>query len=159
MHDGNQKVFLYLSENSTGKKMQDPYDLQRFLDAQERSFEKACQELSQGHKESHWMWYIFPQLRGLGGSAMSNRYGISGSAEAQVYLEHPVLGPRLRRCTELVVLVKDRSIDQIFEDPDDLKFRSCMTLFSTVAEKGSIFSEALKKYFGGKPDERTIARL
>jgi|SRR5579884_3786254 len=139
--------------------MSDPHNLQRFLDAQDRWFERACQELGAGQKQSHWMWFIFPQLKGLGGSAMSNLYGISGLTEAQAYLEHPILGPRLRQCTQLALNIKDRSIDEIFGDPDDLKFRSCITLFSMVAEKDSVFTEALKKYFGGKPDPLTISRL
>jgi uncharacterized protein (DUF1810 family) len=137
----------------------DPYDLQRFVDAQSDCFEQVCRELSQGHKQSHWMWFIFPQLKGLGHSAMANRYQISSQLEAEAYLRHPILGSRLRHCTQLVLLVEGRSIEQIFASPDDLKFRSAMTLFANTAAENKIFKDALQKYFAGIPDHLTIARL
>ena len=136
----------------------DPYDLQRFVDAQSHCFEQVCRELSEGHKQSHWMWFIFPQLKGLGHSALAKRYAIS-SHEVDAYLEHPILGSRLRHCTQLVMLVEGRSINQIFETPDDLKFRSSMTLFASTASENKIFKDALQKYFAGKPDQFTIDRL
>ncbi len=137
----------------------DPYNLEQFIEAQNRWIEQVQKELQDGHKQSHWMWFIFPQLKGLGHSAMANRYGISSGKEAQAYLTHPILGSRLRHCTSLVLLVKGRSIEQIFEDPDDLKFRSSMTLFASVDSESAIFRNALKKYFAGKPDQLTIQRL
>jgi uncharacterized protein (DUF1810 family) len=137
----------------------DPYNLQRFIDAQERYYERACQELSAGYKQSHWMWFIFPQLKGLGHSAMANQYGISSLREAQAYLAHALLGPRLTSITELVLTVQRRSARQIFGDPDDLKFRSCMSLFDKAASGSNVFQEALQKYFDGKPDPLTIERL
>jgi uncharacterized protein (DUF1810 family) len=127
----------------------DPYDLQRFVDAQSHCFAQVCRELSEGHKQSHWMWFIFPQLTGLGHSAMANRYAISSRQEAEAYLKHPILGSRLRHCTQLVLLVEGRSIDQVFAAPDDLKFRSSMTLFASTATENKIFKDALQKYFGG----------
>ena len=137
----------------------DPYDLQRFLDAQSRCFERVCRELSEGYKQSHWMWFIFPQFKGLGHSAMANRYAISSREEAAAYLRHPVLGSRLRHCTELVISIEGRTIEEIFGDPDDLKFRSSMTLFANAAEDKRIFEDALGKYFSGKPDPLTLDRL
>ena len=137
----------------------DPYDLQRFVDAQSRCFDRVCRELSEGHKRSHWMWFIFPQLKGLGHSAMAIRYAISSSQEAEAYLRNPILGPRLRQCTQLVMLVEGRSIERIFGTPDDLKFRSSMTLFANTSGEDKIFQEALRKYFAGKPDPLTIDLL
>jgi len=137
----------------------DPYDLQRFVDAQSRCFEQVCRELSAGHKQSHWMWFIFPQLAGLGHSAMANRYAISSRQEAEAYLRNSVLGSRLRHCTQLVMLVEGRSIEQIFQSPDDLKFRSSMTLFANTAVESKIFKDALQKYFAGIPDQLTVDRL
>jgi len=137
----------------------DPYDLKRFLDAQDPVYERVCGELRKGRKESHWIWFIFPQLRGLGSSQTAARFGISSRQEAEAYLEHPVLGPRLRECTSLVNLIEGRSIDQIFGYPDDLKFRSSMSLFANVASDHQIFEQALQKYFGGEPDPLTLDRL
>lgn len=137
----------------------EPYDLQRFVEAQAGCFERVCQELRNGRKESHWMWFIFPQLKGLGRSSMAERYGISSREEAEAYLAHPVLGARLRQCTELVLAVEGRSVEQIFGFPDDLKFRSSMTLFACVDSGESVFKIALKKYFAGKLDQLTIERL
>jgi len=137
----------------------DLYDLQRFVEAQHGSFEQACTELRQGHKQSHWMWFIFPQLRGLGSSPLAVKYAISSKQEAQAYLNHSILGPRLTHCTELVVTVEGRSIEQIFGSPDDLKFRSSMTLFANVVSENNVFKQALEKYFAGEPDRLTIDRL
>src|SRR5713101_3889537 len=111
----------------------DPYNIERFIEAQNRWIEQVQKELQDGHKQSHWMWFIFPQLKGLGHSAMAIRYAISSSQEAEAYLRNPILGPHLRQCTQLVMLVEGRSIERIFGTPDDLKFRSSMTLFASTA--------------------------
>jgi uncharacterized protein (DUF1810 family) len=139
--------------------MNDPYDLQRFVDAQNPVFEQVCADLREGSKEGHWMWFVFPQLKGLGQSWMATRYGIASRQEAEAYLQHPILGPRLRECTRLVNLLEGRWIDQIFGYPDNLKFRSCMTLFARVASDNKVFLNALEKYFGGEGDRLTLARL
>lgn len=136
--------------------MDDPFNLQRFVDAQEDVYAEVCAELRRGRKESHWIWFIFPQLRGLGSSSTSNYYGISGAAEAAAYLAHPVLGERLRECTTIVNALEGRSASEIF-GWDDVKFRSSMTLFAAVAE--SVFQQALEKYFAGRGDEVTLSRL
>ena len=137
----------------------DRYDLQRFVEAQSGLYERVCRELEEGRKRSHWMWFIFPQWKGLGHSAMAERYGISSRGEAEAYLAHPLLGSRLRHCTELVVAMDGRTVEQIFGTPDDMKFRSSMTLFASVDAEGSVFARALEKYFGGTPDQLTIERL
>ena len=139
--------------------LSDPFDLQRFVDAQNPVYEKVCAELRKGRKEGHWIWFIFPQLRGLGHSAMASAFGISSRQEAVAYLDHAALGPRLRECTRLVNLVDGREIEQIFGYPDDLKFRSSMTLFGSAASDNQVFQEALDKYFGGEPDRLTLDRL
>jgi len=139
--------------------LSDPFDLQRFVNAQNPVYEKVCEELRKGRKEGHWIWFIFPQLRGLGHSAMATAFGISLRQEAAAYLDHAVLGPRLRECTRLVNLVEGREIDQILGYPDDLKFRSSMTLFASVASDNQVFRDALDKYFGGEPDPLTLDRL
>ena len=139
--------------------MNDPFDLQRFIKAQDPVYDTVCAELRNGRKESHWMWFIFPQLRGLGHSQMAIKYGVSSRQEAEAYLKHPILGPRLRECTRLVNLVEGRSINQILGCPDDLKFRSSMTLFASVTPDNHIFTAALQKYFGGEPDRLTLERL
>jgi uncharacterized protein (DUF1810 family) len=139
--------------------MDDPYDLQRFVKAQDRVFEEVRAELREGRKESHWMWFVFPQIKGLGQSQTANTFGISSREEAGAYLSHPILGPRLRECTRLVNLVEGRSIEEIFGYPDDLKFRSSMTLFAQVTTENECFVEALAKYFDGRPDHRTLERL
>lgn len=136
----------------------DPYDLQRFVTAQNPVFEEVKAELRSGQKTSHWMWFIFPQLKGLGDSHMATKYGISSRQEAEAYLQHPILGPRLKECTQLVTLLNGPSISEIFEYPDDLKFRSSMTLFASTSD-GQIFKDALQKYFAGEPDRLTIQRL
>jgi uncharacterized protein (DUF1810 family) len=137
----------------------DPYDLQRFVDAQNPVYEQVCSELRGGRKETHWMWFVFPQLKGLGHSWMANRYAISSRGEAEEYLRHSILGPRLRECTRLVNLVEGHSIEEIFNYPDNLKFQSCMTLFAQVASDNEIFMSALQKYFRGQPDGLTLDRL
>jgi uncharacterized protein (DUF1810 family) len=137
----------------------DPYRLDRFVQAQNRVYPQVLQELRQGQKRSHWMWFIFPQIRGLGSSPTAVEFAISSREEAASYLAHPVLGPRLEECTRLVMQIKDRPIDQIFPYPDDLKFCSSMTLFAEAAADRPVFQEALQKYFGGQSDERTLALL
>ena len=139
--------------------MNDPHSLKRFVDAQNPVYKQVLAELRNGQKEGHWMWFIFPQLRGLGHSHMAAAFGIASRQEAEAYLEHPVLGQRLRECTHLVNLVEGRSIDQIFGHPDDLKFRSSMTLFSGIKLYNQVFTDALQKYFGGQPDRLTLERL
>jgi uncharacterized protein (DUF1810 family) len=138
---------------------EDPYNLQRFVDAQARVYDAVRAELRQGRKRSHWMWFIFPQIAGLGHSAMSMRYAISSLAEAAAYLKHPVLGPRLRECTRLVMLVESRSAREILGSPDDMKFHSCLTLFANAAPEDSLFRDALEKYFDGAEDPLTVQRL
>ena len=138
----------------------DRFNLRRFVEAQAGVYEQACAELRAGWKRSHWMWFVFPQIRGLGSSEMAVRYAISGREEASAYLEHAVLGARLRECAGIVVGVEGRTVEEIFGYPDDLKFHSSMTLFAEVegpAER--VFHEALKKYFGGKTDRATLERI
>ena len=137
----------------------DPFDLQRFVEAQATDFATACAELRRGRKRSHWIWYIFPQIAGLGDSRMSQRYAISGLAEAQAYLQHPVLGPRLREITEIVIAIEDRPIEAVFPYPDDLKFWSSVTLFAQAGPDDETFRRALAKYFDGEPDQATLDRL
>jgi uncharacterized protein (DUF1810 family) len=139
--------------------MNDPFDLQRFVKAQNPVYEQVCAELRAGQKEGHWMWFVFPQLRGLGHSAMAIAFGIASRQEAAAYLDHVVLGPRLRECTRLVNILEGRSISQILGYPDDLKFRSSMTLFATVASDNQVFNDALQKYFGGEPGRLTLEQL
>jgi uncharacterized protein (DUF1810 family) len=137
----------------------DSYHLQRFVDAQNSVFDQVSAELRQGQKRSHWIWFIFPQIQGLGHSQMASQYAISSREEATAYLQHPILGPRLRECTRLVNLIEGRSIGQIFGYPDDLKFRSSMTLFAHATSENQIFTDALDKYFGGESDRLTLERL
>jgi len=164
--------------------MNDPHDLTRYVAAQQPVFTRVCAELAAGRKQTHWMWFVFPQLRGLGSSPMADRYGIGSLEEARAYLAHPLLGQRLRRCTQLVNSVEGRSAEEIFGYPDYLKFRSCMTLFAAVAGERNpvggagaqladgvaageagvvsanrVFSEALGKYFAGEADTLTRERL
>jgi uncharacterized protein (DUF1810 family) len=137
----------------------DPFDLERFVSAQGPVYHRVCAELDNGRKSSHWMWFIFPQLRGLGSSAMAEKFGIASRAEAQAYLDHPVLGPSLRECTALVNQIEGRSIERIFGYPDNLKFWSSMTLFASVAPGDQVFKDALEKYFAGDIDARTVELL
>jgi uncharacterized protein (DUF1810 family) len=139
--------------------MADEYDLDRFVTAQEPVLAQVRQELAAGRKRSHWMWFVFPQLAGLGYSAMARQYAISSLAEAQAYLEHPVLGGRLIELTKLVNQVNGRSIHDIFGSPDDLKFHSSMTLFTQARADEPVFREALDKYFGGVMDRGTVEKM
>jgi uncharacterized protein (DUF1810 family) len=141
------------------KHMNDPFHLQRFLDAQQPVFERVRAELTDGRKRSHWMWFVFPQIRGLGQSDMARRYAITSLEEAKAYLAHPILGARLRDCSRLVANVKDRSIDTIFGYPDNLKFHSCMTLFAQASNGEAAFTACLQKYFGGEMDGATLRAL
>jgi len=137
----------------------DRYNLQRFVEAQNPVYKRVLAELSEGRKRTHWMWFIFPQIRGLGQSDISQRFAIASLYEAEAYLAHPILGSHLRECTELVNAVEGRSIEAIFGYPDHLKFRSSMTLFAQAAPGEKIFNEALDKYFAGAPDDFTLSRL
>ena len=132
-----------------------PFNLKRFVDAQDPVYDRVRSELTAGEKRSHWMWFIFPQIEGLGYSAMAARYAITSMEEAKAYLKHPVLGPRLIECTELVNRIAGRSINDVLGYPDDLKFRSSMTLFAKVAPDNELFKQAIQKYFAGEYDRRT----
>ena len=140
-----------------------PYDLARFVEAQVRCYTRVLAELAAGEKTSHWMWFIFPQLRGLGVSATARRFGLSGLEEARAYLAHPVLGLRLRECTRALLAIEGRTAHQIFGSPDDLKLRSCLTLFAAAAAPSAaedrVFGAALARYYGGEPDPRTLELL
>lgn len=136
--------------------MTDDYNLHRFLDAQAPVYDTVLSELRAGRKSSHWIWFIFPQIAGLGRSGMAQQFAFGSLDEAKAYLQHPVLGQRLRECTQLVLDVNGRSAEEIFGYPDNLKFRSCMTLFLTAATDKTIFKDALFKYFDGKPDQVTL---
>jgi uncharacterized protein (DUF1810 family) len=137
----------------------DSYNLSRFVEAQSSSYGEALAELRAGHKQTHWSWYVFPQIRGLGSSAMSVRYAISSIAEARAYLEHPLLGARLRECVRTMNAHRGLSAVQILGDIDAQKFCSCLTLFAQAAPSETIFDDALKKYFGGASDAATLAIL
>src|SRR5579872_3840073 len=137
----------------------DRYDLKRFEEAQAPVYARVCEELRAGEKRSHWMWFIFPQIRGLGRSPMAERFAIGSLEEARAYLKHVVLGGRLRECTELVNRVEGRTASEIFGLPDDLKFHSSMTLFAKAGGEEAVFVEALKRYFSGKEDEGTVGRI
>jgi uncharacterized protein (DUF1810 family) len=136
----------------------DPFDLRRFVEAQAGAYAAALAELRAGRKRSHWMWFIFPQIAGLGHSAMSQRFAIGSLAEARAYLDHPVLGARLRELVGVVLQHGDRSAHEIFGSPDDLKFHSCLTLFDQMAPD-DVFAEGLAAFFAGKPDPRTLQLL
>lgn len=137
----------------------DPFDLARFVAAQVRDYPAALTELNAGLKTGHWIWYILPQLRGLGTSRMSDYYGIASLAEARAYLAHPVLGPRLRECVNAISAHEERTAKQILGDVNALKFRSCLTLFNAADGSGSPFNDALRRFFAGKSDQRTLALL
>lgn len=137
----------------------DPHDLARFVEAQAGVYETVCSELRAGRKQSHWMWFVFPQLAGLGSSATARRFAIRSLEEARAYLAHPVLGPRLRACTALVNAVEGRDIGTIFGYPDDLKFHSSMTLFARAAPGSPEFRAALVRYFAGREDPLTCEIL
>lgn len=138
---------------------EDDYDLQRFVDAQRPVIASVLEDLRRGRKRGHWMWFIFPQLKGLGRSSTSQTFAISGIEEATAYLRHPLLGARLRECTQLVNAVHGSTAEDIFGDIDALKFHSCMTLFAKAGPEDGIFLEALKKYYGGELDPLTVALL
>jgi uncharacterized protein (DUF1810 family) len=139
--------------------MDDPYNLQRFVDAQNPVFAQVCSELRTGQKTSHWMWFVFPQIAGLGSSSLARKYALSSLDEAKAYLNHPVLGSRLRESAQLVLSLEGRTIGEVFGTPDDLKFRSSMTLFARADPAEQLFQNALRKYFGGQEDPLTLARL
>ena len=135
------------------------FNLQRFVAAQEDCHEQAIAELKRGRKSSHWMWFIFPQIAGLGRSEIGYFYAIKSPAEAEAYLHHPILGPRIVECCEALLQVDGKSASEIFGFPDDLKLRSSVTLFSTIAGPGSVFDQVIAKYFEGRPDQRTLELL
>jgi uncharacterized protein (DUF1810 family) len=137
----------------------DPHDLARFVEAQEGVYPHALAELRAGRKRSHWMWFVFPQLDGLGSSPMARRYAIKSRAEAEAYLRHPALGPRLLECAAALLGVEGKTAHEIFGSPDDWKLRSCATLFAQVSPAGSPFERVLDAYFAGRPDERTLELL
>jgi uncharacterized protein (DUF1810 family) len=139
--------------------MDNSHNLQRFVDAQDGIFERALAELRGGRKRSHWMWFVFPQIAGLGRSEMAHRYAIGSRLEAQEYLRHTILGPRLIESARTVCQLEDRSAHEIFGSPDDLKFCSSMTLFAAIADDDGVFAQALRKYFDGRPDELTLKTL
>ena len=137
----------------------DPYDLNRFVEVQQLNYSDAVSELRAGQKRSHWMWYVFPQIAGLGHSPMSERYAIRSEDEARAYLAHPVLGPRLIECAEAVLAIENRSAREIMGSPDDLKLRSCATLFAHISPEGSVFHRILDKYYSSEPDPGTFQLL
>ena len=139
--------------------MQDPHNLARFVDAQEAVIDDVLAELEAGRKRSHWMWFVFPQIAGLGVSATARRYALASLAEAQAYLAHPVLGARLRRCTDLMLAVEGRGLTTVLGTPDDTKFRSCMTLFERAAPGEARFGAALDRFCGGERDRASLDRL
>lgn len=139
--------------------MPELYDLDRFVAAQAPIYARVCDELRSGRKASHWMWFIFPQIAGLGVSATARKFAIATRAEAAAYVRHPMLGPRLMECTQLVNRIEGRSAFEIFGTPDDLKFHSSMTLFEEAASDNAVFRQALDRYFAGEPDRRTLERL
>ncbi|WP_435016289.1 DUF1810 domain-containing protein [Tundrisphaera sp. TA3] len=134
----------------------DPHDLGRFVHAQRDDYDRALAEVRAGEKRSHWMWYIFPQVDGLGSSPMARRYAIKSADEARAYLDHPVLGPRLREIAEAALAVPERSALDIFGSPDDMKLKSCATLFASVSPPGSAFARLIDRFFGGEPDAKTL---
>jgi uncharacterized protein (DUF1810 family) len=144
-----------VSESSEG----DPYDLERFVQAQARNYDQALGEIRRGRKQSHWMWYVFPQLAGLGLSATARRYAIASLDEAKAYLCHPLLGPRLLECAQALLALERRSAHEIFGWPDELKLRSSVTLFALAAPPGSVFARVLDAYFDGERDAKTLRLL
>jgi len=138
--------------------MTESFDLQRFVDAQKPVYARVLRELGDGRKQSHWMWFIFPQIAGLGRSPTSVFYAIASLDEARAYLAHPVLGPRLRECASLALAVENGTARDIFGGIDEMKFRSSMTLFMQAAPDEPVFAQCLERYFDGRPDEATLAR-
>jgi uncharacterized protein (DUF1810 family) len=145
--------------SNTSRGSEDPYDLRRFVRAQASDYARALAEIRSGQKRTHWMWYIFPQIDGLAFSSISQHYSIKSVEEAKAYLEHPILGPRLLECAEAVVRLEGRSVTDIFGSPDDLKLRSCATLFACVLPPGSVFDRLLRKYYRGGRDGKTLQLL
>jgi uncharacterized protein (DUF1810 family) len=135
------------------------FALERFVEAQEADYARALAEVRRGRKQTHWMWYVFPQIDGLGSSPMALKYAIRNRAEAEAYLAHPILGPRLREIAEAAVGIADKSATEVFGSPDDLKLRSCATLFAAVSPPASVFERLLRRFFGGTPDAATLTRL
>ena len=148
-----------MSNSIDSSSAEDPYQLNRFVSAQENDFARALSEIREGNKRTHWMWYIFPQIDGLAFSSTSKHYAIKSIEEAKAYLAHPILGPRLVECAEAALGVQGRSASQIFGSPDDLKLRSCATLFAYVSPAGSPFARVLEKYYGGQGDDKTLRLL
>jgi uncharacterized protein (DUF1810 family) len=146
-------------DSNVTRDAKDPHNLGRFIQAQEYNYDQALSEIRSGRKQSHWMWYIFPQLDGLGFSPTSRRYSIKSIAEAEAYLGHPILGPRLVECCEATLRVEGRSAFDIFGSPDDMKLRSCAALFALVSPAGSVFHRLLDKYFQGNRDVQTLRLL
>ncbi len=145
--------------SNTSRSSEDPYDLRRFVRAQESDYARALSEIRSGRKRTHWMWYIFPQIDGLAFSSTSKHYSIKSIEEAKAYLNHPILGPRLLECAEAVARLQGRSATEIFGSPDDLKLRSCATLFACVLPPGSVFDRLLRKYYRGGRDGKTLQLL
>ncbi len=148
-----------MSHSTDSPSTDDPYQLSRFIHAQQDDFERALAEIQSGKKRTHWMWYIFPQLDGLAFSPTSKHYAIKSIDEAKAYLDHTVLGPRLLECAEAALRVEGRSAREIFGSPDDLKLKSCATLFACVSPPGSVFERLLEKYYRGERDEKTLRLL
>jgi uncharacterized protein (DUF1810 family) len=148
-----------VAADATPAAMDDPFELHRFIDAQEADYARALAEVRAGKKRSHWMWYIFPQIAGLGSSPMSQRYAIGSLDEARAYLAHPLLGPRLMQFMDALLALEGRSAHDIFGSPDDMKLQSCATLFAEAAPPGNVFDKVLAKYFAGERDARTIGLL
>jgi uncharacterized protein (DUF1810 family) len=148
-----------MTSSKESQRSDDLYNLNRFVHAQEGSYEQALAEMRSGKKRTHWMWYIFPQLDGLAFSATSQLYSIKSLEEAKAYLAHPLLGPRLLECTEAVLRIEGRAAREIFGSPDDRKLRSCATLFACVLSPGSVFDRVLEKYYQGERDEKTLQLL
>ena len=148
-----------MSEAGKTKGDEDPYELTRFIEAQDRIYDRVLLELGSGCKRSHWMWFVFPQIDGLGYSSTTKFYSIKSIEEARRYLDHPVLGKRLRECAEAILALEGLSASQVFGYPDDMKLKSSMTLFASVAEGQSVFERVLEKYYRGNRDERTLAIL
>jgi uncharacterized protein (DUF1810 family) len=148
-----------MSHSADSNYPDDPHNLDRFVRAQRNDFDQALSEITSGKKRTHWMWYIFPQLDGLAFSSTAKRYAIKSIGEAKAYLDHPTLGPRLLECAEAAMRVDGRSATEIFGSPDDLKLRSCATLFACVSPRGSVFERLLEKYYGGERDRKTLRLL
>lgn len=148
-----------MTDTNRAQNLEDPYDLNRFVQAQKNDYAQALAEIKSGRKRSHWIWYIFPQIDGLGFSSMSKFYAIKSLDEAKAYLAHPALGPRLIECAEAALAVSGRSASEIFGWPDDMKVRSCATLFAAASPAGSVFERLLEKYYGNERDTKTLTLL